>query len=258
MPYTTNEHGDPVYKVSKYSKWDLPTWNEIHEEFLKNKWFDYDPEDKEQQEIAPYENRPKRMIMLEKMANQLNKMLREDGWMEKILECFRDPVLSGYVHEIPSIALRKKSPDSIFGSDNFMERLRSISFRTLGPRPLISDIRPSEIWHQDIVDSMRNGGPAPTKIQKGPLKEQKMVLALIMDFEGSTTYVNTVESPDGIYLLIQAASERRIFETVLNTILQDVIDYHREPIGFKDRDGFLVDGYNAPEHNTHIVDKALG
>lgn len=64
--------------LSKYCKEELPTWDEIYNEFWINKIFVYDPNDPEHQVEDPYWKRPRRKILLMLICNQLNKMMEED------------------------------------------------------------------------------------------------------------------------------------------------------------------------------------
>lgn len=177
MPWIKNEHGDDTYVVSKFSKDELPTWYEIHEEFYKQKWYYYDKNDKSQQTLDPYFKRPHREVVLEFMMNQLNKMFTEDEYDKFVL----DYISKEYNDEFQDVKV------SIIESD-----IKYLRFT------LISD-------SQNIIVNYND----------------------------------------------------ELFEEIIKIFLKDVIEYYKEPIGFKDKDGFLIEGYNDPKLRKDMIDTAL-
>ena len=82
MPWTKNENGEDVYKPSIFIKEELPTWNELYNEFYVKRNFSAsqrDPED-------PYWGIPHTLYLLATVCNQLNKMLWEDDKMKEVVE----------------------------------------------------------------------------------------------------------------------------------------------------------------------------
>ena len=89
MPWTTDQNGDAIYEPSIYAKEELPTWNEIYNEFYKKEYYrdrSIDPEDQRWNEIDPYWNIPRYKYLLGTVCNQFNKMLFEDGYRIKIMD----------------------------------------------------------------------------------------------------------------------------------------------------------------------------
>lgn len=69
--------------LSKYCKDELPTWDEFYNVFFTNKEYLYNP--CTHLKIDPYWNKPYRKLLLAWSTNQLNKMILEDGYGEKLL-----------------------------------------------------------------------------------------------------------------------------------------------------------------------------
>lgn len=184
MPWVTDDNGDEKYLVSKYTIEQLPTWYEIHEEFLKNKWFTYDENDKSQQTLDSYWKRPHRLVLLEFMVNQFNKMLHEDGDLENTIN-----FISGL-------------SDSYYSLDNLNDIefniIKENSTHELQIQLIYSNDHPNVYITSDIID----------------------------------------------------------FNLIIEFILRDVIRYYQDPIGFKDDNGFLIDGYNDP-NNNRLIDNML-
>lgn len=85
MPWINDNNGDSKYKVSIYTKEELPTWAEVYEDFYLNKSFTYDPDDPTHQELDLYWNIPRRKYLLAIICNQFNKMLFEDGMLKDLV-----------------------------------------------------------------------------------------------------------------------------------------------------------------------------
>jgi len=77
MPWQTNEAGEKKYELSIYCKEELPTWDELYNEFYIKESFQYDPSNPEYQVMDPYWNRPRRKLLMAWACNQLNKIILE-------------------------------------------------------------------------------------------------------------------------------------------------------------------------------------
>lgn len=86
MPYIDDVNNEKKYIPSKYAKEELPTWNEIYNEFFKEKAHFYDPTDESHQVEDLYWKVPHRKILLGWICNQFNKMLFEDNAKKPLLE----------------------------------------------------------------------------------------------------------------------------------------------------------------------------
>lgn len=79
MTWQTNEAGDKKYVVSLYCKEELPTWDELYNEFYLHQMFQYDPMNPDHQSMDSYWKTPRRKLLMAWACNQLNKMIFEDG-----------------------------------------------------------------------------------------------------------------------------------------------------------------------------------
>ena len=79
MPWKPDQDGGKKYELSLYCKEELPTWDELYNEFYLKKIFQYDPRLPDHEEPDVYWNRPRRKMLLAWACNQLNKMVFEDG-----------------------------------------------------------------------------------------------------------------------------------------------------------------------------------
>ena len=101
MPWIKNADGTDKYIVSLYAKEELPTWDEIYNQFWKHEVFEYDPynndhmiegipESSDPGELIKrmdlYWKLPHRQVLLGWICNQLNKMLFEDGQRDRMIE----------------------------------------------------------------------------------------------------------------------------------------------------------------------------
>lgn len=84
MPWVDNGV-EKKYVESRYLHDELPTWNEVYNEFWLNKAFSYN-EERDSERKDPYLNIPYRKYLLMMMCNQLNKNLYEDNCMDKFIE----------------------------------------------------------------------------------------------------------------------------------------------------------------------------
>lgn len=86
MPWIQNSNGEKEYKLSIYTKEELPTWDEVYNEWYKNQQFIYDQDDEKCQKMDLYWKIPHSIYLLITVCNQLNKMLYEDGYKDELLE----------------------------------------------------------------------------------------------------------------------------------------------------------------------------
>lgn len=93
MPWINSGDEDSKYKVSIYTKEELPTWAEVYEDFYLNKSFTYDPHDPTHQEPDLYWKIPRRKYLLSIICNQFNKMLFEDGMLKDLVSFLDKDVL---------------------------------------------------------------------------------------------------------------------------------------------------------------------
>lgn len=85
MPWIKSKMGENVYVASLYSKDELPVFSEIYYYYLKGKYY-YDKSTSTK--MDPYWNIPVDKYLLMNVCNQLNKMIFEDCYKEKIIGKF--------------------------------------------------------------------------------------------------------------------------------------------------------------------------
>lgn len=88
MPWIIDQNGNKKYKLSDYAKEELPTWAEVYEDFYLNKIFVRD-NFIQLEDIDPYWNIKRRLVLVGMICNQFNKMIDEDGYKEELVEQFK-------------------------------------------------------------------------------------------------------------------------------------------------------------------------
>ena len=84
MPWILNKDGLIRYKLSEYVKEELPTWDEMYNEFYKKRLYKYNP--KIDTEMDLYWNSiPRKLYLMAIAANQLNMHLFEFGEMRSLI-----------------------------------------------------------------------------------------------------------------------------------------------------------------------------
>ncbi len=89
MPWIKDENGEDKYIASRYTKEELPTWNEVY-----NKWYKgcsgdlYQFKPNRDVERDTYWKIQKKLFLLAIVCNQFNKMMYEDGYINKINDLF--------------------------------------------------------------------------------------------------------------------------------------------------------------------------
>lgn len=92
MPWIQKEDGSKEYKLSMYTKEELPTWDEIYNEWYKSGHIIYDPNDVHDQVIDLYWKIPHKVYLLLTICNQFNKMIYEDGYKDQIIKMISDNI----------------------------------------------------------------------------------------------------------------------------------------------------------------------
>lgn len=77
MPWIKNEDGTTIYKVSLYTKEELPTWNEVYNEWYQNVY--------DENILDTYWKIPKQAYLNAIICNQFNKMVFEDGYQDGLI-----------------------------------------------------------------------------------------------------------------------------------------------------------------------------
>lgn len=237
MPWISDESGNKSYKLSLYSKEELPTWGEIYELFTKNQYF-YDPNHPDQQEMDLYWNIPHQKYLVGIVYNQLNKMIFEDGFkFERIFEhqtYFDDPLTEItdmrflYTNPLSDEPLTSMSMMFTESSVKDIDKLREIF--------LIDKQSPPPI----ITIPMPNGEPNPFIVNDYPRVN-------INDIDALELYpmikFNTKKYKDVIYIIGNSFNSGGYFtyQKVMIDFLQPYWQYFEDPVGWKDKETKAMD-----------------
>lgn len=235
MPWITNSNGERVYKVSAYTKEELPTWSEFYESWYKSKIWTYDLNMSDV--MDPYWKIFRRMYLIAIACNQLNKMIFEDGWQPKLLKFISEEIFPDAEDvRFTCQAIPGYDPDD--SNMIFEEKIR----KELGDRfvGLPSSIPP--IYTIPNPNGMKN-----------PFIDEKYKRINVTDLEDMEIYpiIQFRRSVNGKYIYCpkmshesQAADCQKIFDFMASPFR----DYFEgEGVGWKDENGKLIEG----EPNKH-------
>lgn len=86
MPWIKDMHNIDRYIPSLYTKNELPTWDEVYNEFYKKELFFYDPKNpKDKYDLDPYWKIPRKLYLFATICNQFNKMLFENNYKDTVI-----------------------------------------------------------------------------------------------------------------------------------------------------------------------------
>ena len=196
------ETGMDIYKPSRYLKEELPTWNEIYDDFYSH-WLDdsslYNIHGKN-----PYWKVLNRDFIIATMCNQFNKMLHEDGFMEKISENVHLRNIDDQELEIENLRFQLQSKD-----DNVIDWTEE---------PIIYS------FAEDVDKVLTNENPRFNPTSFGD--HYKMILLAVIKEENDMHKINS-------YTLDTIFTER-----IIMFLLNPIISYFEgESVGWKDKDG---------------------
>ena len=234
-------------KVSNYTTDDLPTWGEIWEQFWLNKVFFYDPLDPAHnvegmtpntnpEELLnredPYWKMPHRMLLLGWVANQFNKMLFEDGCIEKIAPFLRKRMDKPEDAEIDMVFFLQD--DDSLECPHPMEMNPMVYFvtRPNGERHFLATKHPS--------------------INMGDLKG-KIFLAISIMIEDAEFIYPVNEGGIGEDIVVE------LLKTPYGSANESIWKYYEGTIGFKDEHGEVMES-EAPQRRGCVgsgMDAAL-
>lgn len=211
MPYKTDANGNNIYIPSKYAKEELPTYNEIYNEFYKEKAWDYDPDDKSHQEEDLYWRLPHRKLLLGWICNQFNKMLFEDGMKDMMIQ---------FINENVSMPSNSIAYDIYFILDDHIPGHDEESELNYIGLPLIYTCELPKTNKRSIFAS-----DSPSK----NIKEfnKKIFLQIVIKCENSELIIANAFN---IY--------DEIFHCIILELIKDIISYFGgDIVGWKDNDG---------------------
>ena len=222
MPWITDENGEQKYKLSVFAKEELPTWNEIYNDYYKaGNVCSYDAEDADDQALDVYWKVPRKKVLLATMCNQLNKMLLEDHKltdpdMTELLDMIRpanELELLGFTLR-GSVKIDKYSDEDFTLTDDPRKTIYTIPF----PNGKENELLPKSDMNRVNVNDISH-----------------MELALYISEVGQT------ESGDKWHAFGEYKPNTEFFKAVIDMLLRDVIMYYEgEDIGWKDENGNLI------------------
>lgn len=212
MPYIDDVNNEKKYIPSKYAKEELPTWNEIYNEFYKERVHFYNPADESHQVEDLYWKVPHRKILLGWICNQFNKMIFEDNAKSSILEWINTNLSNHFPIGVRDIHF------VLFGNDiTGVYEECPCSYINL---PIIYTCEIPSTGKRSIFAS-----DSPSKnIKEFPSSIQ---LAINLEYNNST-----------IQRIISDNMEDNIFWNVIRILIKDIIVYFEgDFVGWKDDNG---------------------
>lgn len=230
MPWIRDDSGHPKYIHSIYDKDCLPTWDEVYNGFWKSKAFTFDPNDPTHIVKDTYWLRPHRKLLLGWVCNQLNKIVSEDrGCMTGV-----NHVLDHrYMDPFTNIVL----PQHHFNYAKFY-----------------IDSIPSM---RSITDIIGDDEPTPPAIYQCKLPKQNSYSIFKSDYPYID--IDTIDGEVGIYIslidtktcngdindaagmILSPVKDSFEYTEIIAVMIQHIIDYFENGVGWKDSDGKLID-----------------
>ena len=151
MPWIKDDNNEDKYIASEFTKEELPTWNEVYNEWYKKYRDDlYTFKAERDTEIDTYWKIPKKLFLLATVCNQFNKMISEDGFSFDNMPNIRfalSPDCQDQFNEFPTIYTFKNPR----GNEN--------PFITSSPRHLIAKNEDCEmiiLYRSDSLGIQKN------------------------------------------------------------------------------------------------------
>lgn len=265
MPYIRDENDQDIYIPSKYAKEELPTWDEIYNQFFLEKVGFYDPRNEEHQIPDMYWKLPHRKMLLGWMANQFNKMLLEDReHTAKVKDAINElGVLkqsTSIVHDIRFI-LVEYSDDPETAGVNFLRAINASDRNTIILPEIYTLEIPStnerSIFASDLPSfNMRDFNDLiflGMMISYGDTETSKTDFAILNDpaldtllgLKDDHLAISLVPNDDGdddsgVHLCPQLNIH---YWDIIKVLIADVVNYFEgEFVGWKNPDGTLIEG----------------
>lgn len=265
MPWITLQDGEVKYIVSKYAKEELPTWNEVYNEFYLSGHAFYNSEHPHQQELDPYWKLPRLKVLIATVCNQLNKMLYEDGYRKGLLEHLsKDAGEWGKVIDAKFIlepipdyldkmqaATSEREAQMIY-EHHLVDWVRFLDSKFIGincPPPIYTIPNP-------------NGTPNPfitndhPRIDISTLAGELKIQAVLKRDNGTT---DTVNSAIEVYSPLDTDQHFVCqYKEIMAFMIRQYRSYFDGVPGWKDRDGNPIPADKIkPEHVANWIDPAL-
>lgn len=255
MPWDKDENGYPVYKVSIYTKEELPTWNEMYNEFYKGEVIFYDPNDPNHQIADLYWKIPHRKYLVSVICNQFNKMIFEDGFKDRLFEMVGNQI-HAKICDIRFICDGKSiltKPDLYY--DEYIEKLVSVY-----------NVNNDEVAPPIYTIPMPNGQPNPFIVfnnKRVNINEihEKLELYPVISFIPNVKLTELDKTKHDISYIINNGCDDRssLYWKIIDFMMKPIIEYFEgEGVGWKDSNGKIIEGDPSSTHcNGSGYDPAL-
>ena len=225
MPWIKDINNEPKYSPSDYVKEELPTWNEIYNEFWLKKIFTYDNFITDDNKLDSYWKIPYRKYLLGLICNQFNKNLFEDGKMDYVIKKLND-----YINKNDNV-----NPDI---KSSLIKQIRFFLFINMDPisddilikyksnkesKPVIYTF--GDIASNPFITNTRNRIDLTSK----SIEIISILASFILDINGEEYVYIPYQSEDGIY------------KYLFDVMMEDYINYFEgSSIGWKDENGNII------------------
>jgi len=220
MPWSEVD-GRKRYVPSVYAKEELPTWNEVYNEFLKDGIFDYDPENPDHQSLDPYWKIPRRRVLIAIICNQFNKMMYEDK-------------SASILYERLKCIIGQRVP---IGAISRMAFVLSNSAHINIPEDL-NDYELPPIYTIPLPTGDENPFILPTNKKIIRLDVSEMECPLQLHFLVQTI---ALSGPPDNNFMVAINPDINEFYDIIDSITKEIRSYFEGPgIGWKDKDGNII------------------
>jgi hypothetical protein len=236
MTYIDDANNEKKYVPSIYAKEELPTWNEIYNEFYKEKAWFYDPDNESQQANDLYWKVPHRKILLGWICNQFNKMLFEDSMKSAILNWFNINFKDRFVSQVDDIRFF------------LIEDEESLNVSQSDTEKVDSTLVESKVF--DTIYSSYNDISLPPVIYtcEIPSTGERSIFASshpsvnIKDFTSILKLKSIIKSGN-VFYMISGGNDDNIFWDLVSEMIKDIIAYFEgDFVGWKDENGNPING----------------
>jgi len=217
MPWMKDENDESKYVVSKYAKEELPTWDELYNQFYVPQVCDYNPNDPNHQQIDLYWNLPHRKLLLGWICNQLNKILYEDGQLQRVIDKVNKAISGKYNFTKVFFLLVDMKDGFVVNADDIADNLKNIDESKI-PEIYTCEIPGTD--HRSLFAS-----DALSINIKCFTHEMMMVIGLDSTGMDEYNFIYPYKTPD-------------IFWSIIKEIIGDTLGYFGgEFVGWKDDNG---------------------
>lgn len=248
--WKTDKNGIETYHASIYAKEELPTWNEIYNEWYKKNRVSWDPFVKlKDGELDTYWKIPKVKYLLATVCNEFNKMIFEDtDWfgLDKISDSLLSVIKknddiadSSHISRVADVRFVLRIEDSNqerlnINSDkpnrgHFINPPKIYTFKNPNgnPNPFITNYSRIDVTNEDIL--------------------HMSVMITVEYDDGKQSTVTSVYDPD----------ITNLGAIIINEMIKPFKDYFENGVGWKDKDGNIISEIDKGKDYERAADPAL-